>query len=111
MDEISVTRQDRDGAVRLTVAGPVLMTTAGRLRDELDQVLREHAATRVDVDLAGVWLLDSSGVSVLIGCLTAAHNAGRDFAVSNPTAHVYRTLQILGLLDILHVTDTSHDRR
>ncbi len=102
-DELTVTRQVRDGVVRLTVDGPVLATTAERLHDDVDRELRRQDAVGMEVDLAGVPLLDSSGISVLLACLADAHRAGRSLAVLNPRPHVYRALQVLGLLDVLRV--------
>jgi anti-anti-sigma factor len=102
-DELTVTCQVRDGVLRLTVDGPVLATTAEQLRDDVDRELSRPETVEFEVDLAGVPLLDSSGISVLLGCLAAAHSAGRHLAVLNPRPHVYRALQVLGLLDVLRV--------
>jgi anti-anti-sigma factor len=103
VDELTVTCQPGDGVLRLTVDGPVLASNVWQLSAEMDHALREQHAGDLEVDLAGVPLLDSSGISALIAGLTAAHHAGRHLAVINPRPHVYRALQILGLLDVLQV--------
>jgi anti-anti-sigma factor len=102
-DELTVTCDVRDGVIRLTVDGPVLATTAEQLRDDVDRELGRHDGLGLEVDLAGVPLLDSSGISVLLTFLSAADRAGGHLAVLNPRPHVFRALQVLGLLDVLRV--------
>lgn len=109
MDEVTFNRRARDGVLRLTVAGPVVATNAWRLRIEVNDALRDRDASEVELDLAGVPLLDSSGISALIASRTAAQSAGRSLSVVNPRPPVHRALRVLGLLDVLRVASAPTD--
>lgn len=103
MDELTFTRQTHDGVLRLVASGQIHLHTAYHLQVELDQVLGQHAGMSVEIDLADVSFMDSSGVGALLGCLAGAQRAGSSFAVLNPRPVMYRTLRMMGLLEVLRV--------
>jgi anti-anti-sigma factor len=85
---------------RLAVAGEVDLATAPVLRDRLLGVLRDESPAVLDVDLAGVTLLDCAGIGALVGVRNAAVHAGCQMWVSNPQPIVRRVLAVTGLLDV-----------
>ena len=91
------------GHATARVRGEVDIATAGRLRDALDDLIREAHPT-VIVDVADVSFMDSSGVGVLVA---AARRAGREhvqLVLCQPQPAVdlvLRTLQVDRILPII----------
>lgn len=81
MMSLSVSTHRRDNAALVTVVGDIDLAT----RDQLDAALAEAIAlagmTAVDVDLAGVEFLDSSGIAVLLKNRRRAESGGKRFSV------------------------------
>jgi len=65
-------------------------------------VVRRQSIT---LDLSGVERIDAAGVAALISLYASAHEAGNQFAVSNPSTRVAEILALVGLEEIL----LSHD--
>jgi len=68
----------------------------------LSPVVRRQSIT---LDLSGVERIDAAGVAALISLYASAHEAGNQFAVSNPSTRVAEILALVGLEEIL----LSHD--
>jgi anti-anti-sigma factor len=95
--------------VRVTVAGEVDISVTERLREALAGVLAAAVQpTRVEVNLAALDFIDSSGLGVLIGARKDARSAGITLVVIEPSPMVVRVLQVLGVFDAL--TDTRANR-
>jgi anti-anti-sigma factor len=58
----------------------------------------------LELDLAGVSMLDSTGVGTLVACRAAAQRVGLRFAVVATRPIVYRILQTVGLIEALNVS-------
>jgi anti-anti-sigma factor len=86
---------------RVSVAGEVDLATAPMLRDRLLTALRDQSPEVLVVDLAGVRLLDCSGIGALIGVRNAALQAGCQLRITDPQPIVRRVLEVTGLLGIL----------
>ena len=84
--------------VRVAVVGEVDLATAHLLRDRLLGVLDKQAPAVLDVDLAGVTLLDCTGISALVAVRNAARHTGRHVRVTHPQPIVRRILDATGLL-------------
>jgi anti-anti-sigma factor len=84
----------------VAVAGEVDLATAHLLRDRLLGVLDEHGPAVLDVDLAGVTLLDCTGISALVAVRNAAVQTGRQMWVTRPQPIVRRVLDLTGLLGL-----------
>jgi len=67
--------------VRLAVAGEIDVSNASRLRAEVQEAFDAGEAAAFELDLAGVPMLDSTGVGTLVACRAAAHRVGLRFAV------------------------------
>ncbi|MFJ5779096.1 STAS domain-containing protein [Streptomyces sp. NPDC093094] len=97
---LTITSGRTAGAAVVTVRGEIDHHTAAPLRHALT-LPQETGVRRIVVDLAGVTFMDSSGVNLLI----AAHNAARDsggwLRVAGPTEAVQRTMQLVGLDEII----------
>lgn len=84
----------------VAVAGEVDLATAHLLRYRLLGVLHEHGPAVLDVDLAGVTLLDCAGISALVAVRNAAVQAGRQMWITRPQPIVRRVLDVTGLLGV-----------
>jgi len=95
-----VSAVQRDGGVRLVVAGEVDVVSAGQLREYLAGAL-DLRPSALTVDLGGVTFLDSTGLSALVFAHLRAVAEGIPLAVSNPQPQVRRILDITGMLTVL----------
>ena len=68
-------------ATRLVVRGSLDINTAPALAEEIDKII-ETKPTKVDVDLAPLDLIDSSGVAALVKLYKGIRSAGGRIAIS-----------------------------
>lgn len=61
--------------------------------------------SRFAVDLQEVSMLDSSGIGLLVRCLTAAKQGGGTLKLLNPSKFAVQTLRMTGLLNLFEVFD------
>lgn len=61
--------------------------------------------TRFVVDLGEVTMLDSSGIGLLVRCLTGAKQNGGSLKLLNPSKFAVQTLKMTGLLSLFEVFD------
>ncbi|GAB1331568.1 STAS domain-containing protein [Streptomyces sennicomposti] len=104
---LSVTATLADGGVRVvTLAGEIDHHTGDTLRHALDAT---DGATRIVADLGQVTFMDSSGINILLTAHHTAATAGGWLRLAAPTPNVLRTLQIVGIDEVIdcHPTLTS----
>lgn len=99
---IEVTKNDTTSTI--VVNGEVDVSNAGELRSAVEQA-NETAPSRLEVNLANVAYIDSTGIGVLVGAAHAAAEANRAFAVIKPQPNVKRVLGLLGVESELNVED------
>ncbi len=78
----------------------------GQAVDELRQVFEELLANhenRFVINLQDVGLVDSSGIGVLVRCLTTAKQKGGSLKLVNPSKLITQTLKMVGLLQLFEV--------
>lgn len=93
---VSVSTQRHDDKICVRVCGEVDVSNAPDLRGALVDVLNEGAAV-VEVNLADVPYIDSTGIGVLVGAAHRAAEAGAKLVVSEPQRNVARVLALLGV--------------
>jgi anti-sigma B factor antagonist len=96
-----LTAEPEAGNLRVTVSGEIDMATAPQLDKALDAALHEYRPQRLEVDLAGVTLLDSTGIRSLLLAQTKAQSKDCRLVVTNPHPRVYRVLAITAVLERL----------
>lgn len=94
-----------DDRVRMLVAGEIDLADERPLVDEVDAVIGASADVVVELDLAGVDFIDSSGVRALL-LLRRAH--GDRVRLGARSAPVQRVLDIAGLADVF-ADGSGHD--
>jgi len=70
-----------------------------RLRETFEDLLNA-GAVRFVVDLGEVSMVDSSGIGVLVRCLTAAKQRTGSLKLLNPSKFTLQTLRMTGLLSL-----------
>lgn len=89
----STTSED---SVLVAAEGEVDVSCASQLREAIDNVIGS-GATMIEVDLAQVPYIDSTGIGVLVGAAHRALDAQAKLVVSNPQRNVKRVLDLLGI--------------
>ena len=87
------------GHRHVTLFGDIDLAAAGRVREVLTGAVEQSIS--VEVDLAHVTFLDSSGINALVAASKAARVRGHAFVVTSPSAPARRVLDITGLLAVL----------
>ena len=103
MQEELLIKQRRlpDGVVEIAPRGEIDMENAHELRDAVDAALTIEAPQLIRVDLDAVDVIDSIGISALVGGYHTAKVRGARLVVANPSDFVYRQLYISGLVGLL----------
>ncbi|MEW1873342.1 STAS domain-containing protein [Streptomyces caelestis] len=104
---LSVIAAPADGVCVLTLAGEIDHDTGETLRQALD--LSVTGQPRIVADLRQVTFMDSSGINILLTAHHAATEAGGRLRLAAPTPAVLRTLQIVGIDQIIDCHPTLQD--
>jgi anti-sigma B factor antagonist len=75
-----------------------------RMRETFEDLLNA-GATRFVVDLGEVSMVDSSGIGLLVRCLTAAKQNTGSLKLLSPSKFAVQTLRMTGLLSLFEVFD------
>jgi anti-anti-sigma factor len=87
------------GTVRVQVGGEIDLASVTALAEALAAVVATRPAM-IEVDLADVWFMDSSGVNTLVRAYNSAAADGCRLRVTRPQRNVYQVLRMCGLLDL-----------
>ena len=88
---------DRQGsAATVAVAGEIDLTSAPRLDDEVTGLI-EDAVMELQIELAGVSFMDSTGLRVLLKASKLIDGAGGRLVLRGPSDPVRRLLEVSGL--------------
>ncbi len=98
-----------DGVVVISVIGELDMSTAPRLREELIRVAAAMETPRVVLNLAGVDLLDPTGLGVIFDGVKRTRSRGGDLALTCAEPQVIHDLEIMRVNEILPVFDSVAD--
>lgn len=92
---------------RVGVSGEVDVSNADALRSAIDEALAAEGVQVVEVDLAQVPYIDSTGIGVLVGAAHKAHDAGCGFAVLDAQDNVARIFGMLGVDEVIEVKSSA----
>ena len=90
-----------EGVVVIAIIGDLDISTAPRLREELIRVTAELKTPMIVLDLAGVDLLDPTGLGVIFEGIKRARLRQGDLALARAEGQVLRDLEITRVLEIL----------
>ena len=99
MPRLDVEIHAQSEQVMLILHGELDMATEAQLRDVADAQLAAHDLTKLEVDLADIAFLDSSGVSALVDLRKNATDRGVDMQVVAVSHLAARVLTIVGLAE------------
>ena len=85
----------------IRLSGELDHFVAGRVRAELDELLRDPKIKRLVFDLSAVSFLDSSAIGLIIGRYKAMARRGGSVAVLNTDPRVDRIFEMAGLYQIV----------
>lgn len=95
-------RTDASGGRHTVFAsGEIDMDSSPRLLAEIQRGLR--GGGHVDVDLAGIEYIDSSGIAVLVQGLKAAQKNRQEFALRRPSERVLAVLELADLKNLFRI--------
>lgn len=101
---LAISSQAVDGGTQVIIEGEVDVSNAAELTEALDAVL-DAEPKALDVDMAKVPYIDSTGIGVLVAAAHRATEAGCEFTVSAPQPNVLRVLTLLGVGSEFHVNE------
>ncbi|MEJ6511763.1 MAG: STAS domain-containing protein [Actinomycetota bacterium] len=90
-----------EGVVVIAIIGELDISTAPRLREELIRVTAEFKTPKIVLDLAGVDLLDPTGLGVIFEGIKRARLRQGDLALARADGQVVCDLEITRVLEIL----------
>jgi stage II sporulation protein AA (anti-sigma F factor antagonist) len=106
--QLSIAETVTDQGVRvLALAGEIDHESGGALREALEAAGRDSA--RVVLDLSQVSFMDSSGINIFIVAHRALGEAGGRLRLAAPTEPVLRTLQIVGVDEVIDCRPTLRE--
>ncbi len=86
-----------------SIVGEIDHHGAFSLRDELDDTFLEARPRCIELDLASVDFMDSSGLGVIMGRKSTADKIGAEFKLINPTTRVARIIELAGLGKVVKI--------
>jgi anti-sigma B factor antagonist len=92
-----------EGVPVVAVHGELDIDGAPELRTVLIEAIDEHPGQQVVVDLEGVGFIDSAGLSVLLGGLERARDAGGDLTLVATGQGVLKVLELTGLTRVFEI--------
>ena len=98
--DLTLRSHARDSTIEVTVAGNLDMAAALQLETRLDALLAAGDVQAVQLDLAQVGFVDSSGLGALLAVRERANQVGIDLAITRISDRVRRILDLTGLADI-----------
>jgi anti-sigma B factor antagonist len=103
---MKLSAKEVDSIVVISLNGSVMGgPDASALNDELHK-LAAKKKKRVVLDLSGVQSMNSSGLGMLIGALTAMKNAGGDLKIAAPSDKIENLLVITKLTTVFEIFPT-----
>ncbi|WP_079083942.1 STAS domain-containing protein [Streptomyces longwoodensis] len=104
---LSVTVTATDGIRVLSLAGELDHDTGEALRQALD--VTGTARPRIVVDMRRVTFMDSTGINLLVAAYQTVTRDGGWIRLAAPTDSVLRTLQLVGVDDLIDCRTTLRE--
>jgi anti-sigma B factor antagonist len=98
-----------EGVVVIAIIGELDISTAPRLREELIHRTAELKTPKIVLDLAGVDLVDPTGLGVIFEGVKRTRLRGGDLVLARAEPEVRRDLEITRVIEILPVSDSVED--
>lgn len=100
--------QNGNGAVTLTIAGEIDMSSSSKVRSHLTDLFKGNQDLIV-VDLSNVTYIDSSGIATLVEGLQWSHSNKKKFRLTGLTPMVKDVFEIARLLTVFEIYDSREE--
>lgn len=97
MSSAEVVPGSGDEVVRMRLAGELDVLCAREVRSAIDEAIGAPGVTRIELDLAAVTFIDSTGIGVLVGAVQRAKASDQEVEIVAVSATVRRVLAMTGL--------------
>ncbi len=104
-----VVAEPMNGVVVISIIGELDMANAPRLRTELVRIIAAEVTPLVVLDLAGVDLLDATGLGVIFDGVKRSRLGGGDLALARAEPQVQRDLDLMRVSEILPLYESVDD--
>lgn len=102
MEILQISTELRGDLAVVHASGEVDMSSVGLLRNAALELLHgDSAPAKLEVDLAGVTFLDSSGIGALLDLLGKAERIGAALVLTNVAGGPHRAIRAAGLASVL----------
>lgn len=108
---MNITHHVEGSKLSVYVEGDLDLHTAGRFRETVEQLLEHTRCSHLELHLAGVSFLDSSGLGVLLGRYKSMKERQGEMSIVAPVQAVYNILQLSGIMSIIPVYATAQQER
>lgn len=105
--DLSIATESKSAVTSVAVSGEVDVSNAHVLREAIDKALSGDAVQALEVNMAQVPYIDSTGIGVLVGSAHKAHDAGVAFSVVDAQSNVVRILGMLGVDEVIDVRSSG----
>jgi anti-sigma B factor antagonist len=106
---MKLSSREQDGIVILEPKGKIMGgPDATALRESVRDLINEDKK-KVIIDLAGVDWMNSTGLGILISCLTTLKNADGELKLSNVTEKIKSLLTITKLITVFDAYDSTDE--
>lgn len=92
---LTIEREDRDGVCAVMANGDIDLASSPKLRQALLAAVDDYPS--VQVHLAKIGYMDSSGVATLVEALKASRAQDKSFELHTPSSAVMKVLQLARL--------------
>ena len=100
------TRQSDDGVSVVTISGRLALGGETEKLDAAVSKLLAQNQTKVVLDITAVDYVDSSGIGMLVSCLTNVRKAGGELKVAGANPRIRRIFAMTGVEGLLPMFDT-----
>ncbi|GLY01220.1 MULTISPECIES: STAS domain-containing protein [Actinoplanes] len=101
-DEIVTSLDAANGVTTVSLRGEIDILSVEQLRVALGEAVAGRPRL-IEVDMAGVAFIDSTGLGALISGFQRARDSGIDFRLARPSANVRQVLVLSGLMEVVPV--------
>ena len=106
---MKITVNLRGNTLIATLSGELDHHTAKKVKDTVEEVIRNKGVMNLIFDLSSLSFMDSSGIGVVVGRYKLIKSIGGKVAIVSTSSHVDRLLTMSGIKRIIDVFKTPDD--
>ncbi|SFE32291.1 anti-sigma F factor antagonist [Alteribacillus iranensis] len=106
---LSVNLETKGNVLCIRLEGELDHHAAGKLRQQVDNVLQEKGIKHIVLNLEELTFMDSSGIGVILGRYQQISKQGGEMVVCSISSPVKRIFELSGLFKILRLESREAD--